>query len=198
MDVHNLKAVAVNWEAPATIKQSRHAHRNLDQSKAMSKWCSAKLIYNCADQGYGRYKYIYILIYDECIYIYIVYISLRLCGWLLALGSLNSIAQISQYSLVRLGSEEFTSAESWFLLFKRGKVLYWSFSIVPMTKPRQPIFKSHLGSLVRRKKSFSVDHFCGPSPESAGWGVESYPQAISQKSLGSYWEKGPFTSMKAR
>jgi len=85
--------------------------------------------------------------------------------------------------------------ESWFLLFKRGKVLYWSFSIVPMTKPRQPIFKSHLGSLVRRKKSFSVDHFCGPSPESAGWGAESYPQAISQKSLGSYWDKGPFTSM---
>ena len=137
------------------------------------------------------------------VYIYCIY--LRLCGWLVALGSLNSIAQISQYSLVRLGSEEFTSAErerervrereSWFLLFKRGKVLYWSFSIVPMTKPRQPIFKSHLRSLVRRKKSFSVDHFCGPSPESAGWGVESYPQAISQKSLGSYWEKGPFTSM---
>lgn len=138
---------------------------------------------------------IYIYWYMMSVYIYIVYISLRLCGWLLALGSLNSIAQISQYSLVRLGSEEFTSAESWFLLFKRGKVLYWSFSIVPMTKPRQPIFKSHLGSLVRRKKSFSVDHFCGPSPESAGWGVESYPQAISQKSLGSYWEKGPFTSM---
>ena len=97
MDVHNLKVVAVNWEAPATIKQSRHAHRNLDQSKAMSKWCSAKLIYNCADQGYGRYNYIIYIytyiyiyihcIYDECIYIYCIY--LRLCGWLVALGSLT-------------------------------------------------------------------------------------------------------------
>ena len=61
------------------------------------------------------YTYIHIYIYIYIVYmmsVYIYCIYLRLCGWLVALGSLNSIAQISQYSLVRLGSEEFTSAES--------------------------------------------------------------------------------------